>query len=509
MKDIMIGIDDLNPVKHAKSANNAAKDVVEGAGGVAKSGIADIYGAGSDLIKEGEKFAKDPFGYIEDQLSSLSFDKIAGAVTLGLDDVAKDLARQAGLGPLVDGINAFAEVVGDVVEMMLRFAKCAHWMENPGFWALSSALYAARTQGWVTSKAQRKAFAQKGEIIKAVGANIPILDMLPCAAEVAFTAPSPSQIAGAASTATGGSPGQKAKTALSNSSVGLVVALSPGRNPNMVSIVAKPSEVNVISRSTDKLDVFIVRPDGKASTAAWQPGDKHWRGWWLAASGDAAPGAPISAVTRSSDKLDIFMVGVDGRVLTAAWQPGDKHWRGWWPIGDIQTMPGTQVGAVSRSRDKLDIFVTDKDGLVWTAAWQPGDKHWRGWWPVAGGKSTPGTPVTAVSRSTDMLDIFMIGLDKRVWTAAWQPGTNIGAAGGRSAISKPCPARKWARFPARRISWISSLPIRTDLYGLRPGSRATSIGAAGGRWPEGNPPRARPSPQSVARPTAGYFYGGP
>ena len=419
----------FNPVKVLESGYNAAKDVVKGTGHAAKSGVNALgdgakvlYDSGADLIDEGGKFFEDPLGYIENQLSGLSFEKIAGAVTLGLDDVAEDLARQAGLGPLVDGINQFAEVVGEVVETILRFAKCAHWMENPGFWALSGALYAARSQGWITSKAQCTEFAQKGEILKAVGANVPVLDMLPCAAEVAFSAPSPSQVAGAASTATGGSPGQKATSSLNHSSVGLAAALSPGMNLNLTASVARPPAVHGISRSHDKLDVFIVRPDGKAATAAWEPGDTHWRGWWQAATGHTAPGAPVTVVSRSRDKLDIFMVGMDGHVLTAAWQPGDKTWRGWWPVGQIKALPGSQVGAVSRSTDKLDIFVTGLDGKVWTAAWQPGDQHWRGWWPVAGGNAVPGTPVTAVSRSADKLDIFMVGLDGRIWTAAWQPG---------------------------------------------------------------------------------------
>ena len=88
--------------------------------------------------------------------------------------------------------------------------------------------------------------------------------------------------------------------------------------------------------------MFIVRPDGKAATAAWEPGDKHWRGWWQAATGHTAPGAPITVVSRSLDKLDIFMVGMDGHVLTAAWQPGDKAWRGWWPIGQVKALPAAR-----------------------------------------------------------------------------------------------------------------------------------------------------------------------
>jgi hypothetical protein len=34
------------------------------------------------------------------------------------------------------------------------------------------------------------------------------------------------------------------------------------------------------------------------------------------------------------DTLDIFTTGLDGEIYTAAWQPGDTAWRGWWLISD-------------------------------------------------------------------------------------------------------------------------------------------------------------------------------
>ena len=93
----------------------------------------------------------------------------------------------------------------------------------------------------------------------------------------------------------------------------------------------------------------------------------------------------MTAVSRSPDKLDVFVVGTDGGIWTAAWQPGASAFRGWWRIGNLTSLQGSMVGAVSRSQDKLDIFVTGTDGAVYTAAWQAGDTAWRGWWPVAGG----------------------------------------------------------------------------------------------------------------------------
>ncbi|MPY89396.1 MAG: zinc metalloprotease [Luteitalea sp.] len=188
--------------------------------------------------------------------------------------------------------------------------------------------------------------------------------------------------------------------------------------------VPQDAAVHAISRSADKLDIFVTDVNGVIFTAAWEPAfSDGWHGWWELNGGRAAPGAPVTAVSRSADKLDIFVVGTDGRVYTAAWEPSfPDWWHGWWPIGDIRAPQGAPVHAVSRSTDKLDIFVTDVNGAILTAAWEPSfPDWWHGWWELNGGRAAPGAPVTAVSRSADKLDVFVVGNDARVWTAAWEP----------------------------------------------------------------------------------------
>jgi hypothetical protein len=187
---------------------------------------------------------------------------------------------------------------------------------------------------------------------------------------------------------------------------------------------APGAPVHAVSRSTDKLDAFVIGLDSRVYTAAWEPGfTDWWHGWWQLNGGIAAPGAHVTVVSRNTDKLDIFVVGTDGRVYTAAWEPGfTDWWHGWWPIGNIRVPHGAPVHAVSRSADKLDIFVTDVNGVIQTAAWEPGfSDWWHGWWELNGGRAAPGAPVTAVSRSRDKLDVFVVGNDGRVWTAAWEP----------------------------------------------------------------------------------------
>jgi len=187
---------------------------------------------------------------------------------------------------------------------------------------------------------------------------------------------------------------------------------------------APGSPIHGVSRSTDKLDVFVTGTDARIYTAAWEPDfTDWWHGWWSLNAGVTALRGHITVVSRNTDKLDAFVVGTDGRVYTAAWEPGfTDWWHGWWPIGDIRVPPGSMVGAVSRSPDKLDIFVTDINGVIQTAAWEPDfTDGWHGWWELNGGRAAPGAPVTAVSRSLDKLDVFVVGADGGIWTAAWEP----------------------------------------------------------------------------------------
>jgi len=180
--------------------------------------------------------------------------------------------------------------------------------------------------------------------------------------------------------------------------------------------------VNAVSRSTDKLDIFVTDVNGVIQTAAWEPNFSSWHGWWPINGGQSKPGGAVTAVSRSTDKLDVFVVGLDGHVWTAAWEPDFGAWHGWWTVGSILAPVGAPVNVASRNTDKLDIFVADNNGAIQTAAWQPGFSGWHGWWSLNGGQAVPGAPVGVVSRSTDKLDVFVVGTDGRVYTAAWEPG---------------------------------------------------------------------------------------
>ena len=131
--------------------------------------------------------------------------------------------------------------------------------------------------------------------------------------------------------------------------------------------------MSVVSRGADKLDVFVTGSDGGIYTAAWEPGfEDGWHGWSRIGDLAADPESYIAAVSRGTDKLDIFVVGPDGKVQANGWEPKFPcGWKGWQNVLDTSFKPGSYLGAISRSSDWLDVFAASVDSSVYTAAWNP------------------------------------------------------------------------------------------------------------------------------------------
>ena len=196
---------------------------------------------------------------------------------------------------------------------------------------------------------------------------------------------------------------------------------------------AKPgSSVSVTSRGADWLDIFVVGNDGGIYTASWNPAfEDGWHGWWRIGDITVDPGSPVSVVSRSADKLDVFVTGSDGGIYTAAWEPGfTDGWHGWSRIGDLAADPESYIAAVSRGTDKLDIFVVGPDGKVQANGWEPKFPcGWKGWQNVLDASFKPGSCLGAISRSSDWLDVFAASVDSNVYTAAWNPAFTCEACG--------------------------------------------------------------------------------
>jgi len=190
--------------------------------------------------------------------------------------------------------------------------------------------------------------------------------------------------------------------------------------------------VSAVSREPNQLDIFIVSNDGGVYTAAWNAGvaNGQWQGWWKILNAAAVPGAPVGVVSRNPNQLDIFVAGNDGKAYTAAWNAGvaNGQWQGWWNILTGAIPAGGTITAVSRDPNQLDVFLVSTDGGIYTAAWDANvaNGQWRGWWRITNGVSTPGSAVAAVTRNPNQLDVFVIGTDNGIYTAAWNAGVANG-----------------------------------------------------------------------------------
>jgi len=187
--------------------------------------------------------------------------------------------------------------------------------------------------------------------------------------------------------------------------------------------------VTVISRAPDQLDIFVTGTDGHVYSAAWNPAHTDgWHGWWQIGDVTVPQGTAVHGVSRTTDKLDIFVTDVNEVIRTASWEPAfPDGWRGWREINGGRAKPGTPVTAISRSTDQLDIFVTGLGGRVSTAAWHPTHTDgWHGWWLISDVAVPAYAAAQPVVRLPNHLDVFFVGTDNNVHLASWSDDVAFG-----------------------------------------------------------------------------------
>jgi hypothetical protein len=199
---------------------------------------------------------------------------------------------------------------------------------------------------------------------------------------------------------------------------------------------AAGTKIIAVARSEDNIDLFAIAKDGKLYNA-WWTSDEDWNGW-RPISGNlvfaAGTRAPVSVVSRSADKLDIF-VNDGGTIFWASWAPDVTKDDGspddtpppWSPIDTGQ--PAQEMLALSTGTDSMQIFLTDIHGHVRANAYQDPD----GWSasdigtmaappdtdPPSPSTFDPGAKVAGVSKGSDSIDLFVVGPDNNLWTIHW------------------------------------------------------------------------------------------
>jgi len=133
------------------------------------------------------------------------------------------------------------------------------------------------------------------------------------------------------------------------------------------------ARVSAVARNPEQLDLFITGGDGRVYTSWWFNG-ADWSGVndnWRPIGGFFPAGAPVDVVARTPDNLDLFIVGGDGRVYTSWWFQG-ADWSGvndnWRPIGGFFPA-GAPIDAVARSPHNLDLFLVGGGDRVHTSWW--------------------------------------------------------------------------------------------------------------------------------------------
>lgn len=232
--------------------------------------------------------------------------------------------------------------------------------------------------------------------------------------------------------------------------------------------IAARSELGVISRTSDRLDVFGSCHDATVNETSWQDGS-NWDGIgnWRNRGGFFVPGSRISAVSRTSDRIDLFGVAYDGTVNTALWHhlEGWSHWRN--IGGNFLLGAGGGVTAIARDPDNLQLFIVGDDGIVYTAWWQQGH-DWvglEGWTPI-GGSFPVGGRISAVSRTPDRIDLVTLGGDNddnnQVYTLSWHQGQDWGTSTHWEGIGGSFPISSFAAAVSRAPDHIDVFILGND-----------------------------------------------
>ncbi len=202
----------------------------------------------------------------------------------------------------------------------------------------------------------------------------------------------------------------------------------PVGNPGAGENVPTNSVVSAVARAANRLDIFVVGHNGGIYTSG-QTNGGAWESWHPIGNPDAGQTVPtrsvVFPVSRSMDRLDIFVVGNNGGIYTSG-QTNGGAWEDWHPIGNPdagENVPiNSVVWAVSHIPNRIDIFVVGHNGGIYTSGQTDGGA-WEGWHPIgnpdAGENVPPGSVVSSISRKPEQIDIFVVGHNGGIYSNWW------------------------------------------------------------------------------------------
>jgi nicotinamidase-related amidase len=191
------------------------------------------------------------------------------------------------------------------------------------------------------------------------------------------------------------------------------------------------SQITVVARQPDHLDLFIIAPDGRVWSCWWHDDGKGWRPWYPThPEAHFSAGAAVTALARTPGHLDLFAIGIDGIVKWSWWQNDQKGWRPWEPVFreakfDAALRSFNRIVAIARFPNHIDLFVTGDDGAVWSCWWHDDEEGWRPAFPIRPETRFPShARITALARKPEQLDVFTVAADGTLWWT-WYRDDNL------------------------------------------------------------------------------------
>jgi hypothetical protein len=226
-----------------------------------------------------------------------------------------------------------------------------------------------------------------------------------------------------------------------------------------------------VSRTPNRIDLFWVGADGGIGSTAWESGvnNNAWAPTFpVARPGAARTNSGIAAVARTSNRLDVFWIGPDGGIGSTAWEGGvnNNAWAPTFPVSRPGSAgAGSGITAVARTTNRIDVFWVGPDGGIGSTAWEVGvnSNAWAPTFPVARpGSATANSGIAAVARTPNRVDVFWVGPDGGIGSTAWEGGVNNNAWAPTFPVTRPGVAA--AGSPIAAVASAN----RIDLFWIRP-----------------------------------------
>jgi hypothetical protein len=148
------------------------------------------------------------------------------------------------------------------------------------------------------------------------------------------------------------------------------------------------SQLAAVSRTSRRIDIFWIGEHGDIWTTAWD--GAVGQAWGHASSitraGVTRADSPIAAVARTTNRLDVFWIGPDGGIGSTGWEGGAGAWEPDFPIARPGVAgAGSGIAAVARTTNRLDVFWIGPDGGIGSTGWEGGvnNNEWEHDFPIA------------------------------------------------------------------------------------------------------------------------------